>query len=369
MHLVFKTILFLRNALSHDYDLKSVDTIILTFLASHQGHNTFAMISQTTLANECRIKPRYLKTRLAYLQKINLIIISKAGRCNSYTLSIPDIQSKNQPESNTNMGGIEPLFDKKNMLCNAPIDQSKSDIGTIEPQSINNRGTISTLSSTQTEKQLTNRGAIEPLLQQKVIHRQENRCTTEPLLTTKTDHKLTNRGTEGGQIGALHDTLKDKALKTKTKAKAKSAAEEVAQRDRQPRSDDVAPVSPLFSFLPPKLWQSFVELRQEIKAPLSKQAEVLLHEKLIKYHNEGHDVVEIVKATLINRWKDFFLPKQPSAGTAASRAARTTPANELRSTVPDYVPQPKLTDEQLAKSTDVKTKHMSEILKMLGVRR
>lgn len=369
MHLVFKTILFLRNALSHDYDLKSVDTVILTFLASHQGHNTFAMISQTTLANECRIKPRYLKTRLAYLQKINLIAINKAGRCNSYTLLIPDIQSKNESETNTNMGSIVPLSDKKNMSCNAPIDQIKSDIGTIEPQSINNRCTISTLSSTNTEKKLTNRGTTEPLLQQKVIHRQDNRCTTEPLLTTKTDHKLINRGTGGGQIGALHDTLKDKALKTKTKTKAKSAAEEVAQRDRQHRSDDIAPVSPLFVFLPQELWQSFVEMRQEIKAPLSKQAELLLHQKLMKYHSEGHDVVEIVKTTLINRWKDFFLPKQSSAGTSALWAARPTVANELRSTVPDYVPQPKLTDEQLAKSNDVKTRHMSEILKMLGVRR
>jgi hypothetical protein len=58
-----------------------------------------------------------------------------------------------------------------------------------------------------------------------------------------------------------------------------------------------------------ELWQSFIEHRKFIKAPLSIQAQKVNLNQLQKLTDKGYSQEEIINLTIANGWKGFFEPK------------------------------------------------------------
>lgn len=85
LHILFQVMNFLRSSDSKKYKLLPIDKLILITLASHKGaKGIFPM--QETLANTLETSLRYMKTRLKYLEKNDLIFVEKIHRKNYYHL-------------------------------------------------------------------------------------------------------------------------------------------------------------------------------------------------------------------------------------------------------------------------------------------
>lgn len=99
-------------------------------------------------------------------------------------------------------------------------------------------------------------------------------------------------------------------------------------------------------------WEQFKQHRKEIKAPLSKQAEQINLNKLIKFNSKGHNVNAIIEETIANGWKSFFEPK--------GKQTYSPQNNQTTSTVP-FV-QPKTSDISTQKALE-NQKRLSDIMR------
>jgi hypothetical protein len=80
-------------------------------------------------------------------------------------------------------------------------------------------------------------------------------------------------------------------------------------------------------WLPIDSWLAFVEMRKQIKKPMTVRAMQLAIQKLDALRKAGHDVVAIIDSSVLNGWQDLYPPRQGSVSPAASTvppAASTT---------------------------------------------
>lgn len=63
-------------------------------------------------------------------------------------------------------------------------------------------------------------------------------------------------------------------------------------------------------WLPKPEWESFVEMRKKIRAPLTDRAVLLAVGKLEKFRAMGHDPAEILNKSVLNDWRDLYEPKE-----------------------------------------------------------
>ena len=77
-------------------------------------------------------------------------------------------------------------------------------------------------------------------------------------------------------------------------------------------------------------WRAFQEMRRQKKKPLSGYAEVLIVKKLMAFHANGHDPVDVLNASIENSWQGVFEPKQLAAGKQTAAAVRESNHNACR---------------------------------------
>jgi hypothetical protein len=93
-------------------------------------------------------------------------------------------------------------------------------------------------------------------------------------------------------------------------------------------------------------WQNFVNFRKEIKKPLTHFACLLNIKRLQNFKERGQDVVKVIEQSIANGWQGLF-DLRPDRNEFCGRATNT----ELKSTVPDYVPQKNNFDFDAAKKS------------------
>lgn len=74
--------------------------------------------------------------------------------------------------------------------------------------------------------------------------------------------------------------------------------------------DDDSFVLPFF--IDPELWEEFIKQRRSSKKPMTAFAKKLAINKLVKMRDEGQDVNEVIKQSIINNWSGFFPIKNMS---------------------------------------------------------
>jgi len=90
---------FLRNEISHQYQLHVHEKLILVFLASYMGKKSMCYPSVKTLAINCSLSVDSIKRGIRSLEKKGLIGVSRfTGSNNHYILNLPNI---NQPTSDS----------------------------------------------------------------------------------------------------------------------------------------------------------------------------------------------------------------------------------------------------------------------------
>jgi len=60
----------------------------------------------------------------------------------------------------------------------------------------------------------------------------------------------------------------------------------------------------------PDTWDSFMEVRKNLKVTETERATNMLLSKLTKMKDKGHDVKEVIEESVINNWKGVFEPKK-----------------------------------------------------------
>lgn len=59
----------------------------------------------------------------------------------------------------------------------------------------------------------------------------------------------------------------------------------------------------------PAIWTEFLAMRKKLKAVNSERAITALSNKIERFHNEGHDVNELIENSLVSAWKDIYPPR------------------------------------------------------------
>lgn len=76
--------------------------------------------------------------------------------------------------------------------------------------------------------------------------------------------------------------------------------------------------SPAPEWLPTEEWQAFLRLRKAKRAPMTKDAERLILQKLAVWRELGHDVATILKTSVERGWTTVYEPKSDRAETKSS---------------------------------------------------
>jgi hypothetical protein len=73
-------------------------------------------------------------------------------------------------------------------------------------------------------------------------------------------------------------------------------------------------------WVPKPEWDSFVEMRKKIRAPLTDRAKTLALAELEKLRAAGHDPAAVINTAVLNSWKSFYPPREKSAAEAPAWA-------------------------------------------------
>jgi len=114
----------------------------------------------------------------------------------------------------------------------------------------------------------------------------------------KTHLFLTNESTKSGRLISIRNWDNYQPPKTKANKEANKEATTNKNLKNKPKS------------MNDESWAAFVEMRKQIKAPLTDRAETIILNKLIEFEKEGYDVNEVLDNSVINNWKDVFPPKR-----------------------------------------------------------
>jgi hypothetical protein len=109
---------------------------------------------------------------------------------------------------------------------------------------------------------------------------------------------------------------------------------------KKPKAAPAAPVVVLPDWLPQSVWDSWVEHRNTLKAPLTDNAARLCIKWLTEMRAEGHDpVASIEQSVRGGKWTDLYHPKKPTQTTTAARGGQ--PFNAMNSGAFDDLDQPR----------------------------
>lgn len=135
------------------------------------------------------------------------------------------------------------------------------------------------------------------------IKQEKNRVITvisivnwEQYQGNSTTDRTTDRTTERPQIGQQKDQYKN--------VKKNKEGKEVIQIH-------------IPDFVNRDLWNSFIEMRKKIKAPLTPKAEELIITKLIKMQEEGQNIDDVLKQSIERSWRGVFPVKIDTADKPA----------------------------------------------------
>jgi hypothetical protein len=97
-------------------------------------------------------------------------------------------------------------------------------------------------------------------------------------------------------------------------------------------------------------WEAFVEMRKAIKKPLTTFAAKLVVYELQRIKDAGHDANAALRQSILNCWKDVFVPKEKTIEHKRAKEAEETAA---------FLDKQRLTPEQRAASEDARKRAMA----------
>jgi uncharacterized protein YdaU (DUF1376 family) len=102
------------------------------------------------------------------------------------------------------------------------------------------------------------------------------------------------------------------------------ANQEPITKNQEPKKQ---PTVDLPVWLPKEKWEAFVQMRKQLKKPMSEYAIKLMVDKLVRLRDAGHNVGELLDKSITNSWLDVYEPKGGSVQgvvqlTAAERLKR-----------------------------------------------
>lgn len=108
------------------------------------------------------------------------------------------------------------------------------------------------------------------------------------------------------------ESAKTRALAAKRQSqyrnKSNDESNAVAVTTPSQREEKRRDITPLPSFIDPKTWEDFKVHRKSLKKPMSDVAATRLINQLTQWHNQGHDVNQILNGSILNGWQGVFLP-------------------------------------------------------------
>lgn len=132
----------------------------------------------------------------------------------------------------------------------------------------------------------------------------------------------------------------------------------------------VSPPLVLPDWLEKELWESFVQFRKDIKAPMKDKAKKLNLDRLIKFKQQGYDIEEIINTTIMNGWKSFYPPKQDFNQQSSFNHSKPD-VRPILETVPEIPKEPQVpqTEEQKKMAQELADAARAIMRKTLNLRR
>lgn len=98
--------------------------------------------------------------------------------------------------------------------------------------------------------------------------------------------------------------------------RARSAARTKGVHNETGRNPVILP-----DWLPPSEWQAFVEHRQDMRKPMTDEAQRRALKELGRLRDQGHDPVRVIDASIANGWQGLFPLKDGGQGQASKPGA------------------------------------------------
>jgi len=119
------------------------------------------------------------------------------------------------------------------------------------------------------------------------------------------------------------------AMRTHTE---RNANERVLDANQQPIPKNQEPITKkqptvdLPVWLPKEKWEAFVQMRKQLKKPMTEYAIKLMVDKLVRLREAGHNVAELLDKSITNGWLDVYEPK----GGSVQGVVQLTAAEKLK---------------------------------------
>ena len=96
-----------------------------------------------------------------------------------------------------------------------------------------------------------------------------------------------------------------KTITTKDNIKTNKTTPPISPPKGDPRVEVKIP-----DWIPKEPWEAFVQMRKEMKKPLTGRAITLAINKLEEYRNRGHDPGKVLDQSILNRWQGLYELKE-----------------------------------------------------------
>lgn len=96
---------------------------------------------------------------------------------------------------------------------------------------------------------------------------------------------------------------------------------------RKPKASAGADAPSLPDWIPTDCWAGFLEMRRNIRAPVTNHAIKLLIDRLLELRNDGHDLGAVLDQSTRNNWKDVYPLNGKDSNRNGNRAQQRQAAN------------------------------------------
>ena len=101
------------------------------------------------------------------------------------------------------------------------------------------------------------------------------------------------------------------------------ANQEPITKNQEPKKQ---PTVDLPVWLPKEKWEAFVQMRKQLKKPMTDYAIKLMVDKLVRLRDAGHNVAELLDKSITNGWLDVYEPK----GGSVQGVVQMTAAEKMK---------------------------------------
>ena len=101
------------------------------------------------------------------------------------------------------------------------------------------------------------------------------------------------------------------------------ANQEPITKNQEPKKQ---PTVDLPVWLPKEKWEAFVQMRKQLKKPMTDYAIKLMTDKLVRLRDAGHNVADLLDKSITNGWMDVYEPK----GGGVQGTVQLTAAERLK---------------------------------------